>query len=174
MRFGKWRGVPLALALAAIVGIGLDLVRADGWHLHYTIPREVPAYDFTTGGPYYAPPVPYGHYAKDYARRSRQGYRSAPWLRKHGTGALHGCLKDLWDKTVGLFHSARRVAGRPRFGCGIGRDTARPGARLRRPGSRRSRSHDCGFCSGRGLFGYGTGIGCGREMEERGSGVLDC
>ena len=48
-------------------GMGLATsVRADGWHLQYTIPREVPAYNFSTGGEYYAPPVPYGHYAKDY------------------------------------------------------------------------------------------------------------
>ena len=54
MRFGKWRGVPLALTLAAMLGWGLATsARADGWHLQYTIPREVPAYDFTTGGQYY-------------------------------------------------------------------------------------------------------------------------
>ena len=66
MRFGKWRGVPITFAVAAILGMASTSLRADGWRLHYTIPREVPAYNYSTGGPYYAPPVPYGHYAKDY------------------------------------------------------------------------------------------------------------
>jgi hypothetical protein len=69
MRFGKWRGMPLWLSLSTALGLSLGLVssaRADGLILQHTIPRVVPAYDFTTGRPYYAPPVPYGHYAKDY------------------------------------------------------------------------------------------------------------
>ena len=67
MRFGKWRGASLAFAVAAVFGLGLaSTVRADGWHIHPTLPGEVPAYDYTTGGEYFAPPVPYGHYAKDY------------------------------------------------------------------------------------------------------------
>jgi hypothetical protein len=52
----------------AAVGMGLvwgGSVRADGYHLYPTIPREVLAYDYTTGGVMMAPPVPYGHYAKD-------------------------------------------------------------------------------------------------------------
>ena len=67
MRFEKWRGMPLVLTMAA-VGLGLGWAspaRADGYRLHHTIPREVAAYDFTTGGEFMAPPVPYGHYAKD-------------------------------------------------------------------------------------------------------------
>src|SRR5271165_5446432 len=92
MRFGNWRGVPLALLLAAMLGLGLaTAVRADGWHLQYTIPREVPAYDYSTGGEYYAPPVPYGHYAKDDIGKAIGSVAGS-------TGQLHGCLKDLWDK----------------------------------------------------------------------------
>ena len=69
MLFGKRRGMPLTLALATTLGLGLGLAssaRADGLFFQHTIPREVDAYDFTTGGPFMAPPVPYGHYAKDY------------------------------------------------------------------------------------------------------------
>src|SRR5262245_29033042 len=38
MRFGKWRGLPLAIALAALVGMGSSRVVADGWRLHSTLP----------------------------------------------------------------------------------------------------------------------------------------
>jgi hypothetical protein len=67
MRFGTWRGMPRTLALATTLGLGLALANSaqafdDPFH---TIPREVDAYNFTTGGPYMAPPIPYGHYAKD-------------------------------------------------------------------------------------------------------------
>ena len=67
MRIGKWRGMPRTLALATALGLGLALAnsaRAVDYPFH-TDSREVPAYDFTTGGPYMAPPIPYGHYAKD-------------------------------------------------------------------------------------------------------------
>ena len=128
MRFGNWRGVPLALSLAAMLGWGLATsVRADGWHLQYTIPREVPAYDYTTGGEYYAPPVPYGHYAKDYAGEAA---KAAGYVTGYA-GQLHGCLKDLWDKTVGLFHKCGD-------GCGL--------------------CHGCGHGSGEDC---GLGHGCG-------------
>jgi hypothetical protein len=68
MRFEKWRGMPLVFATAAF-GLGLawaNSVRADGYRLYHTIPRVAPAYDYTTGGEFMAPPVPYGHYAKDH------------------------------------------------------------------------------------------------------------
>lgn len=68
MRFGNWRGMPLWLSLSTALGLGLGLVssaRADGLILQHTIPREVDAYNFTTGGAFNAPPVPFGHYAKD-------------------------------------------------------------------------------------------------------------
>jgi hypothetical protein len=65
MRFGNWRG--MRLALAAALGLGLALASSDrAYGQLHTIPRDVAAYDFTTGRQYKAPPVPYGHYAKDY------------------------------------------------------------------------------------------------------------
>lgn len=63
MRSGNWRGVSLALGLACVLTFVLGNAAptlADGFH---TIPRLVEAVDVNTGGPYYAPPVPYGHYA---------------------------------------------------------------------------------------------------------------
>lgn len=68
MRFETWRRMRLTLATAA-VGLVLacgDSARADGYHLHPTLPREVLAYDYSTGGVMMAPPIPYGHYAKDH------------------------------------------------------------------------------------------------------------
>ncbi len=59
--------MPLALALAALgPGLWVSPARGDGYRLRCTIPKSVPAYDFTTGGEFMAPPVPYGHYAKDH------------------------------------------------------------------------------------------------------------
>ncbi len=62
MRFGHWRVVMFAVALVSAMATA-RVASADGFHK--TIPREVLAYDASTGGPYYAPPIPWGHYAKD-------------------------------------------------------------------------------------------------------------
>lgn len=63
MRFGNWRGTMLALGLAcAVAFVAGDSTPARAQDFH-TIPRLVPAIDVNTGGPYYAPPIPYGHYA---------------------------------------------------------------------------------------------------------------
>ncbi len=57
----------------------------------HTIPREVDAYDFTTGGPYMAPPVPYGHYAADYVDEFHKSLGCVT-CRLHGLmgGGAHG------------------------------------------------------------------------------------
>jgi hypothetical protein len=85
MRFERWRGMSLALVTAAV---GLSLawvgsVRADGYRLSCTIPKTVPAYDYTTGGQYMAPPIPYGHYAK--------GLLDCPGCRLHSLLGCVGC-----------------------------------------------------------------------------------
>ncbi len=183
MRFGKWRGLPLALALAAIVGMGSSRVRADGWHLQNTLPREVPAYDFTTGGPYYAPPIPYGHYAKDYQDEALKAVGQLHGYASMGAGTLHGCLKDLWDKTVGLFHCCGEGCGHGQgcghgtgsgcgdglgHGCGVGHGCGGSG-------TGGIAASGCGFCSGLGLFGHGAGSGCGTAtggMGPGGAGIL--
>ena len=94
MRFGKWRGMPLAAAVAVCLGLGLtSTVHADGglFHYHHTLPGEVPAYDFATGGEYLAPPVPYGHYAKDHFGRGCTRPGACCWACCHGCGLGHGC-----------------------------------------------------------------------------------
>ena len=174
MRFGNWRSVTLAMTLAPMLGLALATsARADGWHLSYTIPREVPAYNFSTGGEYYMPPVPYGHYAKDQVGVAMAvGYAS-------GYGSqLHGCLKDLWDKTVGLFHCCGNGCGHDGCGhgdncghgsgsgCGLGHSCGGSGAG----------GNGCGFCAGLGLFhhgdgGLGAGCGTGSYFAGTGSGA---
>ncbi len=99
MRSGKWRGMPLAVTIAITVGLGLGLAnsaRADGIigpHILGPCPG-VPAYDFSTGGPFMAPPVPWGCYAKDPVGDAHKalGYITGPVhaCLGHVAGALHG------------------------------------------------------------------------------------
>ena len=149
MRFGNWRVVSLALSVAAVLGLELAAsARADGWRFQFTIPREVPAYNYSTGGEFYAPPVPYGHYAKD-------DLGKAVAHASGSSGQLHGCLKDLWDKTVGLFHhSGDGCDDGTGEGCGLGH-----GCFGHDHGSSAlaADGNDCGFCAGRGLFHHGDG-----------------
>jgi hypothetical protein len=84
MRIGKWRGMPRTLALAIALGLGLaGASSAQTFDPFHTIPREVDAYDFTTGGAYMAPPVPYGHYAKDPLGGVHK-FLSCPTCQLHG------------------------------------------------------------------------------------------
>jgi hypothetical protein len=65
MRIGSWRGATLAIGVATLLGAGMTESASAGLIFH-TIPRETLAYDVRTGGVSYAPPIPYGEYAKDY------------------------------------------------------------------------------------------------------------
>jgi hypothetical protein len=130
MLFGKRRGMLLTTALAITLGLGLVMARsarADGLLLQHTIPREVDAYDFKTGKPFMAPPVPYGHYAKDYVG---------------GAQKAMGCVTCKLNGLMGggghghsLFHKGDGADG----GCGHGGGCADGGI-------------GCG--SGHGLFGH--------------------
>lgn len=146
MRFGKWRGVSLAFTLAAVAALSLgsrSTARADGLGFHQTIPRVVDAYDFTTGGPYYAPPIPYGHYAKD----PGAGLNKAIAL---GRGLFHGGHgDDCGGKDCGGGHGTGCGAcGGGGSGCGfcLGRGLFSHGG--------------AGGC-GSGLLGHGRGLGLG-------------
>jgi hypothetical protein len=111
MRFEKWRGMPLVFAMAA-VGLGLawaKSVRADGYHLYHTIPREAPAYDYTTGGEFMAPPVPYGHYAKDHIYNPH-------YLLGCASCRLHSLLGCVGCGHEGGGHGCKHCGG---HGCGL-------------------------------------------------------
>ena len=50
--FENRRGMPLTIALAAVMGLSqgwVSMTRADGYRLHYTVPRTVAAVDLSTG-----------------------------------------------------------------------------------------------------------------------------
>ncbi len=110
MRFETWRGMPLVLTLAA-AGLALawsGSVRADGYHLYPTLPREVLAYDYSTGGVMMAPPVPYGHYAKD-------GLLGCSACRLHKLLGCLGCGHDGTGHGLGHVKGCGACGGR---GCG--------------------------------------------------------
>lgn len=153
MRFGTWREAPLVFGLAALLGLGFcAATEAGGWPSH-TIPRVAPAYDFNTGGEYFAPTVPYGHYAKD-----PMGH-----LAK-SAGHVKGSLLGLGSHLGGLGHGhgAGCGAGCGHAGHGLGHgDGMKCGHGLS--------GNACGFCSGLGLFKKHRGAGaCG------GSACLEC
>lgn len=158
MRFGKWRVAPLAMTLAAMLGLGImTTARADGWHLHPTLPGEVPAYDYTTGGEYFAPPIPYGHYAKDHdAMGKAMGYVAGPL----------GHLKGLCSKCLGLFHHDSNGCGHG-DGCGHGNGCGTGNGCGHGLGNK-----GCGFCAGRGLFHGGMKDPCGSIVGAGHSGLL--
>ena len=91
MRFGTWRWVAslLAITLTAVIATGVvatGTVRAG--LICHTIPPEVVAVDVNNGGEYFAPPIPYGCYAKD----SMGSVAKACGLVKGSLGGLlHGC-----------------------------------------------------------------------------------
>jgi hypothetical protein len=86
MRIGTTRrALPLALSLAAL-GMCLGSATTAQAQFH-TIPRISPAYDYTTGGEYMAPPIPYGHYAKDYVG---DAHKAAAGVKGHFAGLLGG------------------------------------------------------------------------------------
>jgi hypothetical protein len=109
MRFGTWRVLPLGLSLAAF-GMGLGSATQARAQFH-TIPREVPAYNYTTGGEYMAPPVPYGHYAKDYVD---EAHKCLAGVKGHllGLCAGHGLLNH------GLFNHGNGDGNCNGDGCG--------------------------------------------------------
>ncbi len=155
MRFGNWRGLTFAFALASLIVAGQPASVRAGNH---TIPPEVEAIDLNNGGPYYAPPVPYGHYAKD---NSYLGYLCSPlWALKgklsglhHGDGLGHG---------QGHGHGNGGCAnGNCGNGVGNGSCVACGGSN---PG--------CGFCNGKKLLHGGFGSGHGGLHGNNGGGYL--
>ncbi len=136
MRFGKLPALPVAMA--AVFGLGLGWAspaRADGLLFQHTIPRVVDAYDYTTGGPYYAPPIPYGHYAKDYIADADKALGCVS-CKLHGLAGGGGLGH-------GLFHHGDGDGNCGGAGCGAGNGCG----------------HGGGNC--KGLFGHHAGSPCG-------------
>ncbi|MDR3636839.1 MAG: hypothetical protein P4L84_23745 [Isosphaeraceae bacterium] len=153
MRFGNWRGVALAFAVSTILAVPTGSARAGG----YTIPREVTAVDVNTGGPYFAPPVPYGHYAKDCLGTIHNGIGAAKGsllgLFHKGCGACGG-------KGCGLCGGSGHCGGDPSCGGGWNRCNACGGG-------------GCGFCQGLGLFrGHGHKDPCAGGCNGHASTII--
>jgi hypothetical protein len=150
MRFGKWRALPLALSLAAF-GVGLGSATQAQAQFH-TIPRLSPAYDYTTGGEYMAPPIPYGHYAKDYVG---DAHKAAAGLKAHLCGPF--CGHKLFKHGHGDGNDDGQC-GQDGLGCGSAHGIFG--------------SHGGANCGVAGCFG---GINCGiLGHGKQGGGSADC
>lgn len=138
MRFGNWKTALFALALAGVLG---SSARATDWFGQYhAIPREVPAIDFRTGAPMYAPPVPYGSYAKDYPGAIHGAFG-------HITGAVHKVIGKAAD---GVHMLCGMCGGKGCATC-AGSGLAAPANGCGNAG--------CGVCAGKGgvfATGYET------------------
>src|SRR5579871_272489 len=118
MRSGYWRGPAHALGLGSTTAaLTLALVLTAGGPARaqdcHTIPRLVPAVDLNTGGPYYAPPIPYGHYTgKNCLGKACGLVRGC--FSKLGCGLCHGC----GGKGCGLCGGKGTLCGDPCGACG--------------------------------------------------------
>ncbi|RUL86315.1 hypothetical protein [Tautonia sociabilis] len=107
MRIGHRRGLGLAVALLGVLASEASAGGIDDlapWV--HTIPRVTYARDLRTGAMYMAPPIPYGHYAKDHLGR--------------GVGLLHGSTGMLHGKLIGLKDTFS--GGHGGLGLGLGHD----------------------------------------------------
>ena len=122
-------GLSRLTALAAVIAIGFGLTVQAG-EKHHIIPETVDAIDLNTGGPYYAPPVPGGHYTKD--------------TLGHIAGKVAG-LKGLAGHAISNLCSNCGGTGQC-AGCGAANNTGGMGT--------------CGSCGGTGIFsGHGSHSG---------------
>ncbi len=142
MRFGQLRGVTLTAALFSAMVIAQS-ARADGFVK--TIPREVLAQDLNTGQPYFAPPIPWGHYAKDglfdqyYPKAGHFGFLH------HGSGGKR--CKDCGDSGSGF--GGKCGHGLFGHGCGMkGSGCGDPDCGSGHGSARRIK--DCGLCKNKG------------------------
>jgi hypothetical protein len=193
MRCGYWRGVTLAIALI-LAGTILAPSRARaGILLDQTIPRVTDAVDLNTGKPFYAPPVPYGHYAKGHG--SLLGGLSG-CLRCQLAGLGHGkhcgsCGDDGCNECrkcplAGLFHGrACTLCGGLGAGCGLCSGTGRACASSQTlPSSqcKSCRGAGCGLCKGghrrasacENCGGAGCGLCKGGMFHGNGSACGNC
>ena len=158
MRFETWRGMRPVFAMAA-VGMGLvwgGSVRADGYHLYPTIPREVLAYDYSTGGVMMAPPVPYGHYAKDGFLGLGGGCAGCRIHNLLGClGCGHGGLGHGQDGGTGGGHGSGLFSGHGHGGGDSGCGGAGCGGGILGHHRKAGRFAPCDSCVGVADAGYG-------------------
>ena len=161
MRFVHWRGAGLAVALTAAMVAGLVSApgaQAGGWYHwwngHTINGRATPAKDFRTGGVYYAPPIPYGEYTKNYTACIHEAAGAAHGL----VGKVCGYCKGLGCKMCGYLGCLHGLicGGCNGAGCGScggsGITTANTCGNCGGKG--------CGNCGGRGILaGNGAGLG---------------
>lgn len=152
-----------AVALCSSMAAG-RMASADGFH--YTIPREVLARDLATGEPYYAPPIPWGHYAKG---NLFDHYGKTCILGKLCPGA--GCRacggKGLLGGHCGNGHCGNGHCGKDPCGhglfnhCGKGKGDGcgDPGC-----GGHGKRLKNCGLCKGKGC-GLCNSSGAGEPIH---------
>jgi hypothetical protein len=164
MRFGKSPGLPLALLPAAVLSLGLgwaSSARADGFFPPYTIPRVVDAYDYTTGRTYMAPPVPYGHYAKDYVA-DLDKHLGCVSCRLHSLAGLGGPGHGLFHHGQGDGNCADGNCGN---GCGAGHGLFHHG---------KGGANCGGTGSACGVPGCGGGMTCGLLGHGKGGAGYAC
>ena len=140
MRFVKWRGVGLAFALMSAMVVGLYATpKADAgglyhwWNGHTINGRATLAKDYRTGGVYYAPPIPYGEYTKNYTACLHEA-----------AGAVHGVIGKVCGFCRGV---GCKVCGY--LGCLHGMICGGCNGK------------GCGSCGGNGLTNTGSCSGCG-------------
>jgi hypothetical protein len=151
MRFGHWRGVTLAIALISSMAT-TRAAFADGFQ--NTMPREVLARDLSTGQPYMAPAIPWGHYAKS-GPLDHFGKRCGicGLLQGKGLGQCggHGLFnlggKGCGGAGCGLFNHGGDGCGDPVCGLGHGK-----------------RIKNCGLCKGKGC-GLCNSSGAGEPIH---------
>ena len=116
-------GLRRGLAAAACLMLGMT-ANAQMFEKNHVIPETVDAIDLNTGTPYYAPPVPGGHYTKDTlghiagtihgAAAHAKGALNALCSKCGGAGTCAGCGSGSGTGAVGICDSCGgkgRVAG---------------------------------------------------------------
>jgi hypothetical protein len=148
MRIGYRRGLGLAVAMLGMLAGDASAGISDLAPWVHTIPRVTYARDLQTGGMYYAPPIPYGHYAKDPVGGVVGHVNGA---KAHLTGKLHG----LGGKLGGLGHDG--LGHGSGTGHGVGHAGGMDGSMGHLDGAVHGTSlgHDGGLGLGHGGLGQG-------------------
>lgn len=140
MRSGTGRRAVATIALGICLAMGQAVAARAGGIFHRTIPRETLAMDYRTGDVMMAPPIPYGHYAKDDYIGCVKSAAGLTFGAVHGlVGKVKGLCSKCGSGLCGLCGGGGRNNGGPCGGCA---------------------GSGCGRCHGLGL-GAGAGLGSG-------------